>query len=397
VRAAAVLLLGGAAAACGEAGASDEWVPTTRGDLVLEVDVVGVLKATRSAPLGPPGDAEDRDFKIARMAPEGADVKKGKPVLWFDASEPERDLVERQADVEEAAREIERKVQDMELDRKQGELRVIEAEAKVKKARLKADLPAQYTAAVEVKLAKIDLDSAEAELAMAKQRFEATLKLNEAELAYLRERHARFKARLDRLQAAIDKMAVRAPIDGVVVYRSSWRGEKKKVGDPCWVGEPCIEITDTRQMEARGEVDELESARVRVGQRARLRLEALPEIEWTGTVESLRPNVYRQSPRTPIKVIGVNIKLDKTDSSRMRPGMQFRGRLEAEKIQGVVLAPLEAVFMRSEGPVVFRKTATGWEKVRVDLGRRSRAQVEVKSGLEPGDRVARRDLEEAAS
>ena len=49
------------------------------------------------------------------------------------------------------------------------------------------------------------------------------------------------------------------------------------------------------------------------------------------------------------------------------------------------------------GNVVFRKTATGWERVRVELGRRSRTQVEVKRGLGAGDKVARRDLDEGGA
>jgi HlyD family secretion protein len=96
-------------------------------------------------------------------------------------------------------------------------------------------------------------------------------------------------------------------------------------------------------------------------------------------------------------VIGARIRLSQTDSSRMRPGMQFRGRLETGRLTDVMLAPLDTIFGRPDGPVVFRKTATGWERVRVELGRRSRTQVEVKRGLAPGDRVARRDLEEGGA
>lgn len=387
----------GCGVACAKAGAvTEDWIPVVKGDLVLEVEVGGTLKATRSAPLTSPGSSEDRDFKIARMLPEGSSVKKGQEVLWFDATEMERDLLERQSTLEEAAREIERKTQDIELDHKQGELRVVEAEAKARKARLKAELPPQYTSAIEVKLAKIDLDSAEAELRMAKQRLTHSEKLNHAELAYLRDRHVRAKTKLERTEGAIARMVVPAPIDGVLVYRTSWRGEKKKVGDSCWMGEACLEVTDASDLQASGEVDELESARVRVGQKARLRLEALPESEWLGKVVSLRPNVSRQSPRTPIKVIGVNIALDKLDATRMRPGMQFRGRLETGRFLGVVLVPIEAVFMRPDGPIVFRKTSSGFEKVKVVLGQRSRVQIEVKSGLEAGDRIARRDLEEVS-
>jgi HlyD family secretion protein len=391
-----VLVLGPACQAAAS-GNDERWIKLGRGDLALEVDVVGTLIATRSAPVGPPSGLEQNDFKIAQMAPEGSHVKQGTRVLFFDAGEWESELLARTAERDSAAREIERKLHELELSRREGELRVTEAEALTRKAALKADLPAKYTAAVEVKLAEIDLAAAKSELRMARQRLEHSLRLGRAELAYLRDRHTRFAGRAARLQELVQRLSVPAPIDGVVIYRTSWRGEKKKVGDDCEVGEPCVEITDTSEMRAQGEVDELESARVAVGQTLRLRLEALPELEWVGKVESLRPNVYRQSPRNPLKVVGLSVRLEKTDSSRMRPGMQFRGRLETERLRDVLLAPVDAVFGRPDGPVVFRRTPAGWEKVRISVGRRSRTQVEVKSGLDPGDRVARRDLEERPS
>jgi HlyD family secretion protein len=391
------LLAAGCAAEAGTPGGSDGWALIARGDLVLEVDVSGALRATRSAPIGPPSGLDDDDFKIARMVPEGDLVPKGTKVLFFDAGDKERDLIERRSERDSAAREIDRKLHDIELTRREGELRVTEAEAALRKARLKADLPAKYTAAIEVRLAQIDVEAAEAELRMAKQRLQHTAHLGEAELAYLHDRHARFAGRVARMEAVIDRLAVAAPLEGVVVYRTNWRGEKKKVGDPCWVGEPCLEVTDVTEMEALGEIDEMESARVAEGQTVKLRLEALPEMEWVGKVVQLRPNVYRQSPRTPLKVIGAQIRLGQTDASRMRPGMQFRGRLETGRLTNVVLAPLDVIFGRPEGPIVFRKTATGWERVQVELGRRSRTQVEVKRGLAPGDRVARRDLDHGSA
>ena len=324
----------------------------TRGDLVLDVDVTGTLSATRSAFLGPPSSADDddRDFKISRMASEGAEVKKGAKVLHFDVSDFERELLERTAERDSAAREIERKGHEIELQRKESELRVTEAEALARKAELKADLPEKYTAAVEMKLARIDLEAAQAEQRMARQRYENVLRLGKAELAYLRDRHARFATRVARLESAVEKMTVVSPLDGVVVYRSNWRGEKKKVGDECHVGEPCLSVTDVRGMEALGEVDEVESARVAVGQPVRLRLDALPEMEWPGTVESVRPNVYRQSPRNPLKVMGIKIKLSKTDPSRMRPGMQFRGRLETGRVKGALLLPVSCGVPRDRRP-----------------------------------------------
>jgi multidrug efflux pump subunit AcrA (membrane-fusion protein) len=114
-------------------------------------------------------------------------------------------------------------------------------------------------------------------------------------------------------------------------------------------------------------------------------------------VQSLRPNVYRQSPRNPLKVVGVKIKLHKDDPSRLRAGMQFRGRLETGRIKGALLVPVGTVFARSEGPVVFRKTASGWQQVPVKVGQRSATMVEIRAGVSQGDRLADRDMAEGSS
>jgi multidrug efflux pump subunit AcrA (membrane-fusion protein) len=80
---------------------------------------------------------------------------------------------------------------------------------------------------------------------------------------------------------------------------------------------------------------------------------------------------------------------------RMRPGMSFRGRIETGRLQKVLLVPLEAVFVRPDGPVAFRRTSVGHELVKLKLGRRNWRAVEVLAGLKEGDRVSRRDLEGA--
>jgi HlyD family secretion protein len=388
-----LLLLAG----CGEVAATEEaWLPVTRDDLVLEVDVTGTLRATHANPLGPPGVPDMWDFKIVRLANEGSEVKRGKEVLTFDVSELERQLAERTSERDQAAQEIVKKKIDQDLARREGEMKVTEAEAAFRKAQLKADLPAQYTAAIEMKLAQIDLDAARTELEGARRRLSYQLKLGEAELAFLHDRQARASERVRRLELAIKEMTVLSPVDGLVVHKTNWRGDKKKVGESCWAGDECVEVVDVSQMMGKGEVEETESARVRVGQAVRFRLEALPEVEWRATVGALRPTVYRQSPRTPLKVIGVDLALEHTDRVRMRPGMQLRGRIETDRIPHALLIPLDAVFTRAEGPIAFRRTPVGHDRVSLQLGRRNLRYAEVLSGLTDKDRVSRRDLDEEA-
>jgi multidrug efflux pump subunit AcrA (membrane-fusion protein) len=88
--------------------------------------------------------------------------------------------------------------------------------------------------------------------------------------------------------------------------------------------------------------------------------------------------------------VGVKIDLDPT-TSPLRPGMRFRGEVEAERIPNVVQIPSDAVFVTPDGPVAYREKDGELEAVRLQLGRRSATVIEVVSGLAPGDRVSRTD------
>ncbi len=58
-----------------------EWVEVEKGDLVLGIEATGALEAVDSNRLGPPMIPDMWRFRISMIAPEGAEVKKGQPVL----------------------------------------------------------------------------------------------------------------------------------------------------------------------------------------------------------------------------------------------------------------------------------------------------------------------------
>ena len=62
----------------------------------------------------------------------------------------------------------------------------------------------------------------------------------------------------------------------------------------------------------------------------------------------------------------LDISLDETDTTRMRPGMRFRGRIETERVAEALVVPKQAVFTGADGPVVYRRTLMGHEAVLVD-------------------------------
>jgi HlyD family secretion protein len=377
-------------------GEDGSWVRVEREDLVLGVEVTGTLKAVDTSSIGPPQIPWIWEYKISMLVPEGDDVEKGQPVLGFDTSELQRRLKEMMAEAEEAHKEIEKKEAELALQRETNRLRLAEAEARLRKAHLKVDVPGELTSENDLKKASLDLRLAEDEIEYVRKRLEDMARTGEEALASLRRHRDYAEQEVRATREAIESMSVKAPRDGTVIYASNWRDEKKKVGDACWRGERVLEIPNLTRMMADGEVDEADASKVAVDQKLTLRLDSHPDQEFSGTVSHIWGTVKRKSWRNPLKVVRLDIDLDRTDERRMRPGMRFRGTIEIERIEDAVVIPVETVFISEDGPIVYRKTLMGHEKVSVTLGRRNEKMVEVLDGVDESDRLSRVDPTVAA-
>lgn len=381
-------LVAGRASATG----NDEWAEVRRDDLVIGVPVTGTLSAVQSVMIGPPQLPEVWDFKIAFLAPEGVEVRKGQPVVGFDTSELEQTLQQKMAERDSAEKELEKRRVNLEKGSQEDELRLAEAEARHRRALLKVKVPAELIARNELAQSRMDLELAEREIKYLKDRLRLQAGTGQAEIASLVSRRDRAAARLRDTEEAIARMTVTAPRDGTVIYASDGRREKKKIGDSVWRGQSVLEIPDLNRMRAEGEIDEADAGRVAVGQRVTLRLDAHPDVVFSGRVRTLRGAVQTKSRNNPLKVVRLEVDLDQTDPQRMRPGMRFLGTVEIERVPKLLVVPAEAVFTRADGPVVYRRTRWGFEEVRPELGRRNDRFVEIRKGLAPGDRVALQDL-----
>jgi len=163
-----------------------------------------------------------------------------------------------------------------------------------------------------------------------------------------------------------------------------------------WFGETALSLPDLAEMRAAGSVDEADGGPVAEGQKVTLRLEARPDLDLRGTVRRVGRTVKQKSWRMPVKVFKVEVALEKTDPTVMRPAMRFRGEIETGRVPGLLLVPRDAVFLRSDGPAVFVRGPFGYKEARVTLGRKNRHQVEVLSGLREGDLLSPVDLRTAS-
>ena len=375
-----------------------DWVRPTRGDLVSGVEVTGALEAFESDRFGPPQLTDIWDFKISMMAPEGAEVKKGQPVLAFDTTELQRRLDEKTAERDEAQKQIEKKRSDLALRTKDERLRLSEAEARMRKTALKLEAPEDIVGVKERQQVQLDYALAKREVTAIQTRLAALERAALAEIRLLESKQRQAAAVVDSTQTAIASMRIAAPRDGTVIYVLNHRGEKKKTGDTCWRMERVLEIPDLTRMQAKGDVDEVDAGRVAVGQRVSFRLDAHPDDLFYGTITAAGTTVQqKQGTRDPLKILRVDVKLDKTDPAKMRPGMRFKGTIELARTKNALMIPRKAVFVSDQGPIAYVRGPFSVSTAKLKLGRENEDNVEVLEGVAQSDRILVAKPEESES
>jgi HlyD family secretion protein len=364
-------------------------VSVERGPLVVGVDVTGTIRAVDSDRLGPPGVPGVWNYKIAMMAEEGKEVQKGEPVLVFDTSDLQRLLAEKIAERDSAAKQVEVKTAAGRVAREDERLAVAEAQSELRKAKVKADAPPELIAKHDIAKAVVDLELARDKITYLEAKSKATRARDQAEISRWRSKRDRAEGRVTEMKAAIEQMTVLAPRSGTVIHHTDWEGKKKKAGDNAWRAETVLLVASLATMEADGEIDEVDISKVAVDQLVSLRLDAQSDVELRGRVRRISHTVQRVSPENPLRVAHLDITLAQGGDLRLRPGMRFRGTIETERLEDVLLVPLDAATPTPDGPVVHRRRGATIEAVSVALGARNAHSIVVTDGLAEGDEILR--------
>jgi HlyD family secretion protein len=113
------------------------------------------------------------------------------------------------------------------------------------------------------------------------------------------------RAELLGVQAAVEKLTIRAPSDGMVLQVNAKAGE---LATPSAV-QPLLLLGDISAMRVRAELDERDFGGIRIGQNVLVRSAAFPEREFAGKVLSIAPIVQssRISPRDQRNLTDVNV------------------------------------------------------------------------------------------
>ena len=366
----------------------DEVVVSPR-SLSFWVDANGLLRATTVENYGgPPAFGRYWQFQIVSMAQEGKNVKKGDPLVSFDAQRIGEDLQRFSNELDQANKELERTKSQIDLEHQELVAKLAAAQNKLDKLKLKQKTSPTIDSPVEVETDELRIEQARREVAALNEQLEWHKKSSDANYNIIASKKARAEGALNEIKAGMENFQAKADRDGVIIYKTKWNGEKYQVGESIWSGQPLIEIPDLNTILAESFVPEVDIGRVKTGQTAEITIDAFPGKTYTGKVSKMGTLIHPKSWDIQNKVLDVQVTLDNLDISIMRPGMSVKTRIVTATLDNCIAVPIKAIRTTAEGSVIKVKSETGWIERRVMLGDSNGADIVITDGLKPGERIA---------
>ncbi len=230
----------------------------------------------------------------------------------------------------------------------------------------------------------------------------------------------------------LSKTTVYSPIDGTVTILNSKLGERI-VATGQFAGTEVMRVADLGHMEARIDVNENDVVNVKVGDKAKVKVDAYGDRKFHGTVYQIANTGTMTGAGTQEEVTNfqVKVRIDDHDVT-LKPGLSCTADIETNMVKDVVAVPMQAVTIRTGesnlspeeiekkkqkaaardkgdnnaeftnakaekaaqkeereklAKVVFLKKGSTAKLVKVTTGISDDTYMEIKSGVQPGDEV----------
>ncbi|MCX7603246.1 MAG: HlyD family efflux transporter periplasmic adaptor subunit [Bryobacteraceae bacterium] len=329
---------------------------------------------------------------IQSMARPGSFVRKGDVVAEFDTQFQLLRLDDYRATVEQAERTLRSMDAQIDVARKSYRQTLEQARAAVEKAKLDIKtIPVRSV--IDAEILRLSLEQAEANLRMV----EAAIPQQEISLRSQRRQAEldlqQAKLELERAQRNVERMIVRAPIDGMFVAETIRRGNEFgqiQAGDQVFPGQMFGRIVDPGSMLVSATVNQADVESVRIGAKATLRFDAFPGLELPGHVVGIGAMTQPGRARAEyVREVPVMVKIDRMDP-RVIPDLSVSVDVLVDRADDVLLVPREAVFREpdSREPFVYVKNGDRFEKRPVEIRLANFVQAAVASGVRKGELVA---------
>ena len=322
-------------------------------------------------------------FKISDIVPEGTIVKEGDYIAQLDKTEYDNILKTAVENLSTLRSDLEMAILDTAVsltnlrDAIKNQAITVE-EAEITLAQSKFEPPAT------IRQAELNLNKQQRAFEQRKKGY--TLRKAKA-FADISQKKRLLNDGIDlvnNLQEFLAKFTIKAPAQGMVIYKKEFNGSKRKTGSMVNPFDRIVAtLPDLTSMISKTYVSEIEVNKVKIGQKVTITIDALPGKSWTGVVYSVA-NIGEQLGNSDAKMFEVLIRIENINPE-LRPAMTAYNKILLESYEDVVYIPTECVHAGTDGiPFVYKKNKT---RQIVVLGEMNEKNIIVKQGLEPGTAV----------
>src|SRR6058998_4256569 len=309
---------------------------------------------------------------------EGDHVRAGTLLVQLESIQSEADVRSAEASLDAAQTELEgmsASIRSAQAAVATAKAEITRSEADLARARQNFDRAEQMTregliAKEQYDRAKADFDISAAQLNAANARMTQS-EAQEAQALKQRDstavRIAQQRAALTRARDQFSKTTIRSTLDGIITNLPVNEGEIAIVGIQNQPGTTLMTIADMSIITAEVRVDETDIVNVKLGQEAKIKVDALGDRMLVGQVTEIGNSALARTTSSSIGTSGagqeakdfkVVITLD-DPPPELRPGLSCTATIETATRQQIVTAPIQALTIRELDPADPNAQSTG--------------------------------------
>ena len=228
---------------------------------------------------------------IVHLTAAGTRVKQGDLLVEFDRQAQMRDFVDKQADYTKLVDQVAEEQAKENAARAKDETELKTAEDNLRKAEFEMQ-KTEIVSRIDAEKNQENLDEAKATYDQLRETFDLKRKAAQAAIRILEIQRDRTQQTMLHAQANADLMQIRSPLDGVVVLNTIWKqgtmGEVQE-GDQIRPGVPFMQVVNPAAMQVRVRANQQDFPSLQIGQTAKVRLDAYPDLVFPAKLDQLAP------------------------------------------------------------------------------------------------------------
>ncbi|MFL5245808.1 MAG: efflux RND transporter periplasmic adaptor subunit [Gemmataceae bacterium] len=201
------------------------------------------------------------------------------------------------------------------------------------------------------------------------------------------------KDALERVKAQLGNCDVKSPADGILVYsKNRWFDPSSQIRQGAMVSfqQPLFSIPDLANLQVKVKIHESKVKKIKVGQKAEIRLESDHKLVMHGTVTKLATLANTETPwmNSGVKHFDCVIRIDDLPpDAALKPGVTAEVKILVNHYSDVLLVPIQSVTEIKDKHYVYVFGPQGVERREIEVGENNDKFIEIKDGLEEGERV----------